>query len=365
VLRTGVPAFLGRLAGGPLVATSLTRSSQFLEIYSPAPGSHLAAVVRGFFENGGEMCYVVGLDGSLPAREAVQRALLALDEVADVDLICAPDLFTLRDPLGSDGPTESQVAVWQRMILELCADRGDRFAILDAVPATDLGPVLSQRAELSGPAAGFGALYHPWLLVPAVDRVLAPVRVPPCGHLAGIYARSDLQDGTHKAPANEVAEEVLDVVADLDAAGLALLANAGVNSIRALPGRGIRAWGTRTLSDEADWQDITTRRTIIEISRWVEQFMLTTVHEPNDVRLWVRIMRELTGYLESIFQRGALTGNSAEEAFYVKCDGETNSPDSRDAGLVVTQIGVALTRPAEFIVVRVIQSANGVNVDAT
>jgi uncharacterized protein len=138
----------------------------------------------------------------------------------------------------------------------------------------------------------------------------------------------------------------------------------GVNCLRALPGRGVRVWGARTLSAEADWRDVSARRLLGTISRWVERFMTSVVHEPNDIRLWVRIMRELTAYLDGLFQRGALKGRSADEAFFVKCDNETNPREVIEAGMVVTQIGVAPTAPAEFITVRVIHGASGVTIDA-
>jgi len=109
---------------------------------------------------------------------------------------------------------------------------------------------------------------------------------------------------------------------------------------------------------------VNARRLVGTISRWIERFMTSLVHEPHDVRLWVRIMRELTAYLDGLFQRGALKGRTADEAFYVKCDNETNPSEIIDAGMVVTQIGVAPTVPAEFIIVRAIHGASGVTVSA-
>jgi phage tail sheath protein FI len=101
------------------------------------------------------------------------------------------------------------------------------------------------------------------------------------------------------------------------------------------------------------------------MSRWIERFMASLVHEPNDVRLWVRIMRELTAYLDELFQQGALRGRTPEEAFFVKCDSETNPPAVVDVGMVVTQVGVALNAPAEFVVVRIIRGSSGVTVSTT
>jgi phage tail sheath protein FI len=207
-----------------------------------------------------------------------------------------------------------------------------------------------------------GALYYPWLQVAGIDG--APRYVPPSGHVAGIYARSDQAIGVHKAPANERIEATFDLQTDLDDAEIGRLNDGGVNCIRARPGSGVRIRGARTVSQDPAWRDVNVRRVVSTIGRWIERFMTGLVLEPNDVRLWVRIMRELTGYLEGMYQRGALKGSTAEEAFFVKCDDETNPPELQAAGVVVTQIGVAPTVPAEFIVVRIIQGANGVTVNA-
>jgi phage tail sheath protein FI len=177
-----------------------------------------------------------------------------------------------------------------------------------------------------------------------------------------VISRTDLQVGVHKAPANEVVEGVLDLQLILTAQDAGRFHEGGVNALRALPGRGIRVWGARTLAADPAWRDVNVRRTVLTVRRWLQRFTEGLVHEPNDVRLWVRIMRELAAYLDDLYQRGALKGRSAAEAFFVKCDNETNTPDVVDAGLVVTQIGLALSAPAEFIDVRVIHGASGVTV---
>src|SRR6185295_5493572 len=156
----------------------------------------------------------------------------------------------------------------------------------------------------------------------------------------------------------EVVEGVLDLQAVLTAQDVGTLHAGGVNGLRAVPGRGIRVWGARTLAADPAWRDITARRTVLTVRRWLQRFMEGLVYEPNDVRLWVRIMRELTAYLDALFQRGALKGRSPAEAFYVKCDSETTPPEVVDAGLVVTQLGLALATPAEFVDVRVIHGAS-------
>jgi len=359
-LLTGVPVFLGRATTGPVSPQRLTLWPQFEAAYGGAPDGFLADAVRGFFDNDGLLCYVVRLDDARVGPDALAAALARLDDFDDIDLVCAPDLVT-GTPWPAGGGL-APVTDQQRVLLAHCRDRGDRFAILDAVPTGDPAVAAAQCAALSGTDGAFGALYYPWLWAPGRDG--RPRYLPPCGHLAGVYARSDQRVGVHRAPANEVVEGVVDLQVNLPGAAVGPLYEQRLNCLRALPGRGVRVWGARTLSTDPAWPDVNARRLVATVGRWIARFMTGLVHEPNDVRLWVRIMRELTAYLDGLFQRGALRGRTAAEAFFVKCDNETNPPEVLDAGLVVTEVGVAPTAPATFITVRVIGGASGVTVDA-
>ncbi|WP_344388785.1 phage tail sheath family protein [Streptomyces vastus] len=366
VFLTGVPAFLGRAATGPRTPQRLTLWPQFEAAYGTDPGGFLADTVRGFFDNGGLLCHVVRLDESKQAAAALQAAL---DGLADeVDLVCAPDIVTAAP--WPTGGSLVPVVTQQQTLLHHCQERGDRFALLDGIPTTDTTKLMQQRAALTrddGPFGAldgsFAALYYPWLqAAPGGDGALR--LLPPSGHVAGVYAAGDQRIGVQKAPANAEVAGVVDLQAYLAPADVGALYEQGVNCLRALPGRGIRVWGARTLAEEQAWRDVNARRLIGTIGRWIERFMTGLVHEPNDVRLWVRIMRELTAYLDELFRRGALKGRTPAEAFFVKCDHETNPPAVVAAGVVVTQIGVAPTAPAEFVTVRVIHGASGVTVDA-
>jgi len=356
-LMTGVPAFLGYADRGPVgEPIPLTLWPQFEAQFGPPSATgFLAYAVRGFFENGGLLCYVVRLDGTANPLEALRSGLTALQENGDVDLLCAPDIMPPPSP--SDPPDVPAVTALQAEVLADCQRTGGRFAILDAVPTSDTSIVEGQRAALTGYD---GALYHPWLWAPAQDG--PALYLPPCGYVAGIYARSDQQVGVHKAPANEMVEGVLDLRVNLADDVIGQLYAKDVNCLRAVPGRGIRVWGARTLSGDSDWQSVAARRVFLTMGRWLEQFLAPMAYEPNDVRLWVRIMREVTAYLDNLFQSGALKGRTPEEAFFVKCDTETNPADVTDAGMVVTNVGVALAAPAEFVVVRIIRGASGVSV---
>lgn len=374
---TAVPAFLGLTQtaprdrqgserfGAPQKLTLWTQFQAYFGDPSPRDGSlntYLADAVHGFFANGGRLCYVVPLKAqSLLQFEETLQQLESLDEI---DLVCAPDI-RFAD--------QSQWHPMQVKLLEHCWRMGDRFAILDAF-GESVDAIAEQQRQLTQQApdaSSYGALYAPWIQVlPDTNNLRkdpsSPNRlVPPCGHVAGIYAQSDRAVGVHKAPANYMLEDIVDLTLDLSNADQQALnpdeKGAGVNCIRAFPGRGIRVWGASTLSQDANWHYLSVRRLFLTVNRWINQNLVDVVFEPNDLSLWNRIERELTTYLESLRQQGALQGVTPQEAFYVKCDAETNPVEQRDIGTVVTEIGLAPTIPSEFIVVRLIHGNTGVN----
>lgn len=356
-LLTGVPCFLGYARQGPVnEPVMLMLWSQFAERFgAPLPNGYLAAAVRGFFENDGLLCYVLRLDDQGQPLSALRAGLETLSALESIDLVCTPDTV---GPLAAQSPTldPDTIPALQSEVLGHCQRLGDRFAILDAVLTAETTAVTQQRAKLRG---DYGALYHPWLLVEMGDGERG--YVPPCGHVAGVYSRCDQQVGAHKAPANALVAGTLDVRSNITGSEQSLLNDHGVNGIRSFPGRGIRVWGARTLSRDPAWTYVNVRRLFMTVARWLERFMTELIFSTNDVSLWVRIMREVTAYLEDLFHQGALKGRTPEEAFFVKCDGETNPQDVRDAGMVVTDIGLAAAVPGEFIVMRIVHGDGGVS----
>jgi uncharacterized protein len=364
-LRTGVPAFVGFTTSAPdhqfAVPHRLTLWSQFEAHFGGLPAAgYLAYAVRGFFDNQGSLCYVVPLQRqtTVSTMEALRQGLEVLEALDTIDLVCAPDIML-----------EPETArAMQAMVLEHCqnlGDRnlGDRFAILDALPDPVPEKVVQQRQGLVG---ANGALYYPWVKVSGAGFV------PPCGHVAGAYARSDRRVGVHKAPANEVLEGVLDLgvrdgngawrPATLTDTQHGELNHEGVNCLRAFPGRGIRVWGARTLSRDPAWANVNVRRLFLTAGRWIERHLAEITFEPHDARLWARIERELTVYFTDLWQRGALRGRTAQEAFYIKCDAETNPPELRERGEVISEIGLAPAAPNEFVVVRLTHGPGGITV---
>ena len=202
-----------------------------------------------------------------------------------------------------------------------------------------------------GATSDYGAVYFPWIDVSGTGSY-----VPPSGHLAGIYARVDGQRGVHKAPANEGVRGALGLKYRISKAQQKGLNPNGINVIRDFNGS-ITVWGARTIGGDAntDVKYINVRRLLNFIEESIDEGTQWVVFEPNAPNLWAKITRNVTAFLTNVWRSGALFGNTPEEAFYVKCDEETNPPDVRDLGQVVTEIGVAIVKPAEFVIFRISQ----------
>jgi hypothetical protein len=357
VLNTGVPAFLGYATQGPKeTPTALANTAEFTErLGAPLGSGYLADAVTGFFANGGVRCVVVRLEPDYAAAIALRRGLTALEARDDLDLVCIPDAVR---PRGDERlpPLEREVLELQLATLEHCDRLGDRFALLDALPGRTPDGVLLQRRALVGTN---GALYYPWLAPRARAPVPTPF-VPPSSRVAGIVASTDRRVGVHKAPANESVSDIADLELALGDIDQATLNKEGVNCIRAFAGRGIRVWGARTLSRDANWRYVSVRRLFLTAGRWIRVALAGAVFEPNDPALWARVKRELEAFLTGLFEAGALRGGSPEEAFVVRCDADTNPPSSRQTAGVSAEVALAAAGVHELVVVRIVVDASGV-----
>ena len=229
-----------------------------------------------------------------------------------------------------------------------------RFAILDSPEVIEKGGV----DKLVKPRdSKYGAYYFPWLEV--YDPYKGNLFMPPSGYMAGIYARSDAERGVHKAPANEIVRGALGLKYGITKGEQDLLNPKGINCIRAFPNRGIRVWGARTISSDASWRYVNVRRLFNMVEQSIEIGTQWAVFEPNDHRLWKRITRDITAFLLRLWRQGALFGKTPEEAFYVKCDDETNPPEVIDAGQLIVEVGMCPVKPAEFVVFRIGQMPAG------
>jgi phage tail sheath protein FI len=242
----------------------------------------------------------------------------------------------------------------QSALISHCERARYRFAVLDAAAGASLDDVQRQRARLD---SQYAALYYPWLKV--FDPLANDLRfVPPSGHIAGLYARTDQEVGVHKAPANAVLRDVSDLQFTVGKGQQDVLNPKGINAIRAFPNRGIRVWGARTISSDSPWRYVNVRRLMIMIEASIDEGTQYAVFEPNDVPLWNRLKAAITAFLTVVWRQGALQGTTADEAFFVRCGlGETMIQADIDAGLVIMVIGVAPVKPAEFVVIRIGQKA--------
>jgi len=355
MVGTSTAAFIGESAVGPVNQPILcTNWSQYTKHFGDFKNSkHLAHAVYGFFNNGGGRCFIVnvGEDAEADAKKKAAKyigkdngpgtrtGLKAFEDIDDINIVVAP------------GQTDPAV---QDAVLSHCENARYRFAVLDSPEVIEKGGV----DKLAKPRdSKYGAYYFPWVEV--YDPYKGNVFMPPSGFMAGIYARSDAERGVHKAPANEIVRGALGLKYSITKGEQDLLNPKGINCIRAFPNRGIRVWGARTISSDASWRYVNVRRLFNMVEQSIEIGTQWAVFEPNDHRLWKRINRDITAFLLRLWRQGALFGKTPEEAFYVKCDEETNPPEVVDAGQLIVEVGMCPVKPAEFVVFRIGQMPAG------
>ena len=304
----------------------------------PAAATPIAVAARAFA-------------GSESARTGINGLTIA-DEVT---MVMVPDLINAARQ--EDGTPD--LAMWKSVQLALinhCEGQANRMAILDAPPGQTPQEIFDWRKEAMYNSP-FATLYYPWIQVanPIGSNGDAEILVPPSGHMAGIWSRVDASRGVWKAPANEVVRGALNVETNITKGEQGLLNPKGINCIRPFGTQGIRVWGARTLSSDTDWTYINVRRLFNLIETTIMNGTQYAVFEPNDQALWEGLKRTVGAFLRGLWRDGALFGATAEQAFYVKCDEETNPPDSIDQGRVVVEVGIAPVKPAEFVIFRIAQ----------
>jgi len=284
--------------------------------------------------------------------------LYAFDVVDDINIVAIPDLMNLSDADARAGTIAA---------LTYCENRGDCFFVADAPKG--LSPTQAREyKQAQGTFTGgnafnstYGALYYPWIYVS--DPLTGGRKLmPPSGAVAGTYSGTDVNRGVHKAPAGTEDGRLrvaLGLERQVTMGEHDTLNPAGVNVIRSFPSAGIVIWGARTLSADPEWRYVNVRRLFLFLEESIDEGTQWTVFEPNDPVLWKRITRNVSAFLRIQWLDGKLVGEKAEEAFFVKCDAETNPPESVDAGRVVTLIGVAPSKPAEFVIFRISQQQPG------
>ncbi|HVT11714.1 MAG TPA: phage tail sheath C-terminal domain-containing protein [Fimbriimonadaceae bacterium] len=309
--------------------------------------------------------------------EAKRSGLLALSVIDDVNFIAIPDLMAgcwkketlvggdaVVEVLNVDEKRKQQILDVQSMLISYCERMGDRCCILDPIPG--LNPQEMRDTTMAAPFSsdhGQAAIYYPWIKVMDKINPLSKRQIycPPSGHIAGVWARVGTERGVHKAPANESLMGAVALETYVTKGEQEILNPNGINAIRSFPGTGIRVWGARTLATVGNpsWKYVNVRRLFNYLEKSMERGMQWVVFEPNDHDLWGRVRRNLSAFLWMEWKEGKLFGQTPEEAFYVKCDEETNTQESIDLGRLYVEIGVNPVKPAEFVIIRIGQWSGG------
>lgn len=283
-------------------------------------------------------------------------------EIDEINILACPDIMRAYQ---AGLMNLEQVNGLMGLMIDLCESSingetpnpPNRMVVLDTPPDKIKPQEVVQWLNGFNRRSMFGALYYPWIKVPNPRNAGKPIAVPPCGHVMGVWSRTDETRGVYKAPANETPRGVMGLAYETNFRELELLNPLGINSICSFPNRGIKIWGARTLvePDITEWRYINVRRLISYIEKSLELGTQWVVFEPNDEDLWARITRVVNNFLERLWREGALFGASPEEAFFVKCNSEINTPETVLLGRVYIDVGVSPVRPAEFVIFRISQ----------
>ncbi|MCE9672848.1 phage tail sheath subtilisin-like domain-containing protein [Myxococcus stipitatus] len=297
---------------------------------------------------GATLAVTLGNDGLTPQDGDFLGALSMLDPVQDVNILAIPGI-------GSKAVVEAGTAY--------CQQRMDCFFVGDMLATVDTKEAAQSFTNSLTVKSSYGAVYFPWLtMVDPTGASADPIPIPPSGFVAGQYARTDARRGVWKAPAGTEANVVgaVGLTKQLTDTEQDVLNPFGVNALRFFPSSGIVIWGARTLATQSDpeYRYIPVRRLAIFLERSIYNGIQWAVFEPNDEELWSSLRLNINAFMMTQFRAGAFQGSTASQAFFVKCDRDTNPQDQVNAGVVTVLVGFAPLRPAEFVVLRISQKTD-------
>lgn len=306
-------------------------------IFTDKPDSQKAIVRLAGGEDGGKKGITDDIFMGVDNGPGKRTGLASFVELNNVSIMAVP------------GVTSPAV---QLALCAQCANLGSRFAVLDLpLDVTKTQDALACREKID---SDYAAMYHPWIQIyDSLNK--KPAYIPPSGAVCGIYARSDAERGVHKAPANEVVYNAIGLSCLYNKAEQDILNPAGVNLIRTLPGQGIRVWGARTCSSNSLWKYVNVRRLFIYLEESIKANTSWAVFEPNDTFLWTRVNSTISSFLRDMWRAGALVGESEAQAYFVNVGRDTMSQNDILNGRLICEIGVAPSRPAEFVIFRITQ----------
>jgi phage tail sheath protein FI len=330
-VSTSNAAFFGETQIGPTTPTLVTSFIEYQGLFGSyfGEGKYMPYAVEGFFGNGGKRCFVCSVNDSDYA------GALAKLEAVDASIIYSPNA--------------QAVAGLADALISHCERLRNRFAILDSIKGQDPSSV-SKPADSS-----FAALYYPWIYVKeAVTGRLC--LVPMGGHVAGIYARTDIEVGVQKAPANQLVNGAVGIEVPMKSYQQDSLVPQGINSIRYFAGRGLLLWGARTLSSDPTTRYVSVCRLMIYLEQSIKKGTAWVVFEPNNETTWAKIKAAIESFLTETWRAGMLFGAKQQEAYFVNCDRTTMNQNDIVNGRINVLIGVAILKPAEFIIFRISQT---------
>jgi len=290
-----------------------------------------------------------GTDGNMPVaidysgesdETNGSTGLAALEEVEDISIVMTP--------AAAADATNHQAIV--AAMQSHCVKMRYRVGIVDSREGMAISEIREFRDNFDSTRM---ALYYPWVVTSDPTGLRQTIAVPPSGFMAGIYARTDVDRGVHKSPANVVVFGALRFNQDINKFQQELLNPNGINCLRSFPGRGHRVWGGRTLSSDPEWRYINVRRYFLFLERSIEKGTQWAVFEPNGEALWANISSTIEDFLFNEWKNGRLLGSSPEQAYFVRCDRSTMTQNDIDSGRLICEVGVAPLRPAEFVVFRI------------
>jgi hypothetical protein len=338
-----------RYLGAAMSVNPSRRSDKLEQLFAFSPGATPpgALALLTALQTNATVQLAGGHDGGRATGPDYETALQALAAIEDISIVAAP---------GSSADDNLRQSVHNALISHAETRRAYRIAVLDSRRISTMSEAREDRAPLDSTRA---ALYAPWVVVPnpmyrtGDDSQPREIALPPSGFVTGVYARTDVLRGVFKAPANEIVRGVLRYDLEINFAQQETLNPIGINCLRSFPNRGNRVWGARTISSDPEWKYVSVRRYFNYLERSIDVGTQWAVFEPNGERLWSNVRETVASFLVNEWRSGALLGGSPKEAFFVRCDRSTMDQNDLDNGRLVCLIGVAVVKPAEFVILRV------------
>jgi uncharacterized protein len=327
-VSTTTVGFVGASARAPQVGP-LTSFLEFERTAQSNATANLSLAVRGFFENGGTRCYVAGIAPGDPFETALEA--MAGEKIS---VVCCPDENSFPN---------AAVAMAAH-----CDRLKDRVCILQSPQG-----VIADSAHQPPVHSSYAAYYYPWVTVASLDGTTT-VTIPPAGHVAGIYAKTDTSRGVWNAPAGVSLLGVRALSEDITNARSDVLVERGINVLRNISGHGFQVGSSRTtVHEDSQWKYVNVRRLFVYVEQSIRQGLQWAVFEQNGHALWIAVSTTISNFLQILWTAGALQGTKPEQAYFVCCDRTTMTQSDIDAGRLVAEIGLAPTRPAEFVTLRI------------